>query len=159
MVMKMFESFNILFYKGDSILGRLIKYVTKGKYSHCVFLLDQFHCLETSWNNPSVIKHFDYRYKDYDIYRLNVELNENQKQLILKYITEHIEVGYDFIFLISRLFHIVFGTKILNSKRTVTCDELIYDAFKNAGIQLIKQDEMLTPSTLANSEFLEIKGL
>jgi hypothetical protein len=117
--------------------------------------LDHFHTLENAWNNPSVIKHFNYKYKDYDIYKLNIRLTDLQKQLILQYITEHIESGYDFKFLLSRGLHLLFGTKIINSKKTFTCDELIVEAFKVAGIKLIENDVMLTPSTLAESKYLE----
>lgn len=151
----MFQPFNLLFYRGNSLFGKVIRFLSKGKYSHVCMLLDQFHTLETSWNNPSVIKHFDYRYKDYDIYRLNVRLNEYQKQLILQYITEHIEVGYDWTYLITRGLHALFGTKVINSKKYLTCDELVVEAFKVASIHLIEKDVILTPSTLAESKYLE----
>lgn len=151
----MYQPFSLLFYKGDSLLGKVIRFVSNGKYSHCALLLDQFHTLETSWKNPSVIKHFDYKYKDYDIYKLNIRLNEYQKQLVTQYITEHIEIGYDWKYLLSRLGYFLFGTKIVNSKNTMTCDELIYESFKVIGVHLIEKDEILTPSTLSQSKYLD----
>lgn len=150
----MFQPYNILFYRGNSLLGKLIRIFSKS-YSHVAIILDQFHTLETSWKNPSVIKHFDYKYKNYDIYRLNVRMDDYQKQLITQYITEHIETGYDWKFLLSRLCYFLFGTKIVNSKKYLTCDELIYEAFKVVGIHLIDEDEILTPSTLCQSRYLE----
>ena len=150
----MLEPYNILFYKGDSVIGRVIRVFSK-PYSHCAIILDQFHTLETTWNNPSVIRHFAYRYQDYDVYKLNIRLNNYQKQLITQYITEHISEKYDFLYLITRGLHLLFGTKIINSKNKLTCDELIYEAFKIIGIRLIENDEMLTPSSLAKSKYLE----
>lgn len=150
----MFQPYNILFYKGSSILGKLIRSISNGKYSHCSLFLDHIHTLETSWKNPSVIKHFNYKYKDYDIYKLNVRLTEYQKQLILQYITEHIKVGYDFPYLLTRALHLLFGTKVINSKKYLTCDELILESFKVAGIHLIEKDIILTPSTLSESKYL-----
>ena len=151
----MFQPFNILFYRGNSLLGRLIRKVSNGKYSHCSLILDHFHTLETSWKNPSVIRHFDYKYKDYDIYKINVRLTEYQKQIILQYIIEHVETGYDYKFLVTRFFRLLFGTKVMNSKKYLTCDELIVEAFKVAGIHLIEKDELLTPSTLSRSKYLD----
>lgn len=152
--MNMSQPFHLLFYKGESLLGKIIRFVSSGKYSHCSILLDQFHTLETSWNNPSVIKHFDYKYKDYDIYKLNIRLNEYQKQIITQYITEHIETGYDFLYLLTRGLHLIFGTKVINTKKYFTCDELIYEAFKVIGISLIEKDEILSPSTISKSKYL-----
>jgi hypothetical protein len=37
----------------------------------------------------------------------------------------------------------------------MTCDELIYEAFKRVGIHLIDEGEILTPSALAKSKYLE----
>jgi hypothetical protein len=37
----------------------------------------------------------------------------------------------------------------------MTCDELIFESFKVVGIHLIEKDEILTPSTLAKSKYLE----
>lgn len=148
------QSFDLLFYKGNGWIDTVIRDVSKGEYSHCAIILDQLHTLETSWKNPSVIKHFKYKKGDYDVYRLTIELDDNQKQSILNYITEHIENGYDFIYLISRGLHLLFGTKVINSDKYFTCDELVVDAFKEAGIDLTEVDDNLSPSTLAKSKYL-----
>lgn len=150
----MYQQFNLLFYKGNGLIDRLIKEVSHGSYSHCAMFLDQFHTLETSWNSPSVIRHFDYKKGEYDIYKLNIELTEQQKQIISEYIVEHVENGYDFLYLLSRGLHLIFGTKIYNSPKYYTCDELIVDAFKEVGINLHEVDADLSPSTLANSKYL-----
>lgn len=151
----MLQPYFFIFYRGNSLLGKIIRFISNGKYSHCAIMLDQFHTLETAWNKPSVITHFSYRYKDYDIYRLKVKLTECQKQIILQYITEHISVGYDYKYLITRFFHLLFGTKIINSKNRYDCDELICEAFKSVGINLIEDGELLTPSVLSESKYLK----
>jgi uncharacterized protein YycO len=151
----MYQPFNILFHKGNSFIARLIRKISSGNYSHTTMLIDSIHCLETSWKNPSIIKHFNYRYKSYDMYRLNVQLTDMQKQIILQYITENIRTGYDWKYLFSRAGHLLFGTPIKNSKKYLTCDELIYEAFKLARIKLIEDGVVLTPSSLSKSKYLE----
>lgn len=150
----MYQPFQLLFYKGNSLIGILIRKVSHSRYSHVTLILDYLHTLETSWNNPSVIKHFNYKYKSYDVYELNVQLTQYQKQIVLQYITEHILTGYDWIYLLTRGFNILFGTKIINSKKYLTCDELTYEAFKKIGINLIQEDEMLSPESLSRSKYL-----
>lgn len=151
----MYQPFDILFFKGDTIIGKLIRFVSKSEYSHVCMFLDQFHTLETAWNKPSIINHFSYKYRDYDIYRLNVQLNDYQKQIILQYITERINYKYDWLYAITRGLNLLFGTKIINSKNRFDCDELIYEAFKRVGIQLVENGEMLTPSVISKSKYLE----
>lgn len=149
----MFQPFQLLFYKGNSLVGKLIRLFSKD-YSHCAMFLDQFHTLELAWNKPSVIAHFAYKKKSYDVYQLNIQLNDEQKQIILQYITNNIKSGYDWIFLITRMFYLIFGTPIKNSKKTKTCDEMIVDAFRQIGIHLVDESTLLTPDSLSKSIYL-----
>jgi hypothetical protein len=44
--------------------------------------------------------------------------------------------------------------KIRNNKYRYTCDELIIEAFRYAGISLLKDGIVLTPQSLSESEML-----
>lgn len=148
--------FNIIFYKGDSLVSRFIRKITRSKeYSHCAFLLDDgFHCLELAWNNPCVVKHFKYKSHEYDTYELKFELSEKQIQELKRYIIKYLNSGYDFKYLITRGLNFLLGTPIKNSKRTMTCDELIVESFRHIGINLIDGDVVMTPELLSESKLL-----
>lgn len=116
--------------------------------------LDSHHLLETAWNNPSVIRHFSYKRNTYDVYKVNAYMTESQKEIILNHIKQNIRVGYDFIYVITRGLNILFGTKIINSKKFKACDELIVEAFEKAGINLHDKTVILTPDSLSKSKYL-----
>lgn len=125
----MFKPFTFLFYKGNSLISKIIRVISKGKYSHVCLILDDLHTIECSWCHPVVIKHFKYKSKSYDVYRLNIDLTDEQKEIIFNFIKQNIDSGYDWKFIISRGLHLLFGTKVVNSKKRYNCDELIVDAF------------------------------
>lgn len=117
-------------------------------------MLNDWHSLESAWNNPCVIKHFEYKKCDYDIYELRVNLSEDDKIKIKKYIFDNLNSGYDYSYLITRGLNYLIGTPIINSKKTLTCDELVVEAFKSIGIRLVTDDDKLSPETLSNSKLL-----
>lgn len=149
------REFNIIFYKGNSLISKLIKFISKSKkYSHVALMLNEWHSLESAWNNPCVISHFNYKKCDYAIYELRVNLSENDKIKIKKYIFDNLNSGYDYLYLISRGLNFIFNTPVINSKKTLTCDELVVEAFKSIGIILVDDDIKLSPENLSKSKLL-----
>src|SRR5690606_17256948 len=93
--MKRYQPLDLLFYKGNSILARLIRYISKSEqYSHCSIFIDHLHLLETSWKQPNVIAHFGYRYTEYDVYRINLELTEDQKTAVMEFLQQRVNRSY-----------------------------------------------------------------
>lgn len=151
----MSSPFLILFYKKSGIVDNLIRWITHGKYSHCALIFpDRLHSLELSYKNPTVIKHFNYSKKSYDMYRLNIDLSQEDIYKINDFIIRKIESGYDFKYLLSRGCNLLFGTKIVNSKNKYTCDEMIVESFKQIGINLVDDNVFLSPDSLSQSKYL-----
>lgn len=150
----MFPPFSFIFYKKSGLISNLIKWFTKGKYSHVALVIDELHTLELSWKSPTAIKHFEYPKNSYDVYILSYPLSQEQKVKIMEFIKQNINTKYDWIYVLSRGLNLLFGTKIINSSDRFNCDELIVEAFRYVGIELITNDNKLTPDELANSKYL-----
>ncbi|MGD6897101.1 hypothetical protein [Bacillus infantis] len=150
----MFQPFTFIFAKSDSLISKMIRKISKSKYSHVAMTLDSLHTLELTWKLPCVINHFSYSLDRYEVYQLNFELTEEQKKIIKDFIKINIASGYDTKFVISRGMNLLFGTKIRNSEHLYSCDELIVDAFAQIGIELLDKDVFLTPDSLSKSNYL-----
>jgi hypothetical protein len=143
-----------IFYKGESLVGKLVKSVSKSEYSHISLLLDDFHCLELNYKSPTSIQHFSYPRGSYHLYRLNIVLNNYQLTQLNRFIRNRISTKYDWKYIISRGLNFIFGTPIINSKGRYNCDELIIEGFKSLGVSLIEDDVKLSPETLSKSSKL-----
>ena len=150
----MLKPFDIIFYKGETPIARIIKKLTKSEYSHCALAIDQLHLIQLDWKNPISIQHLSYLLGQYDVYRINVELTEEEKEKIVLFIRERLSTTYDWKLIFSRFFNILFGTKIISSDHLYNCDELIISAMRHVGINLIEDDVKMTPDTLSKSKLL-----
>jgi hypothetical protein len=143
-----------LFYSGTSLIGKIIRRTTNSKFSHVALLLDDFHCLELDYKSPTSIKHFRYPKGSYHLYKLNIHLTEQEIKRLNVFIRNNISTKYDWKFIFSRALNIFFGTLIINSKDRYNCDELIVEAYRFIGINLIEEDVKLSPETLSKSDKL-----
>lgn len=151
------QEFDLIFYKGDGFISKIIKKVTKSPYSHVALVLDNYHILEADWKRPLSIRHISYRSQEYDIYRVK-GLTEEQKEKLRRYINETISAGYDLKLVLSHLFKYFFKGKLLNSPSRYDCSEWITLAFLYAGIELLpsKQPFEVTPADLSKSPRLKL---
>jgi hypothetical protein len=143
-----------IFYKGESLIGKFVKSVSKSEYSHVSLLLDDFHCLELNYKSPTSIQHFSYPEGSYHLYKLNFVLREYQLEKLNRFIRNNISTKYDWKFIVSRGLNLLFNTPIINSKGRFNCDELIVEAFKSIGINLIGEGTKLSPEALSKSDKL-----
>lgn len=146
--------FSIVAYKGTSLISRLIRMFTKSEYSHVSLMLDDYHCLESNYKTPTSLQHFQYKKGSYDVFVLNEELSDEQKHHISKFIIGRINLKYDWIYIISRFFNIILGTKLYSDPKRYNCDELIVEAFSSIGIDLINEGVKLSPESITNSSKL-----
>ncbi|MGI2327566.1 hypothetical protein [Planococcus sp. YIM B11945] len=150
----MLEQFDLIFYKGETPIARAIKRLTNSEYSHVAMVIDPLHLVQLDWKTPVSIQHLAYPISQYDTYRLKTALTDEEKVKVILFMREWISTGYDWKLIFSRFFNILFGTPIISSVKRYNCDELIVDAFRHVGVNLIKDDVKMTPDTLAKSELL-----
>ena len=150
----MLEPFDLIFHKGETFIARIIQKLTNSEYSHVAMVIDALHLLQSDWKTPVAIQHLAYPVAEYDIYRLRIPLTDLEKQAVLLFIRQRISAGYDWKLIFSRFFNILFGTPIISSVHRYNCDELIIDAFRHVGINLIEEDVSMTPDTLSKSQLI-----
>lgn len=151
------QEFDLIFYKGDGFISKVVKKVTDPPYSHVALVLDSYHLVEANWKNPLSIRHISYPKWDYDIYRVE-GLTEQQKKKLRRYINETIGAGYDYKLVLSHLFKYFFKGKLLNSPSRYDCSEWVTLAFLYAGIELLpnKKPFEVTPTDLSKSPMLKL---
>jgi hypothetical protein len=140
-----------------TLVSRLIQLIGSIKYSHSAMTMPslKYHTLESSYKNPTVIRHFSYPKGEYDIYKLKFDLSENELKKLEWFILHNISSGYDWRFLLSRALNKLIGTPITNSLERFNCDELIVAGIKYAtGIDLVDSYDGLTPESLSKSKHL-----
>lgn len=150
----MLTPFNIVFHKGKTPIARIIRLLTKSSYSHCALVIDTLHLIQLDWKTPTTIKHLEYPLGNYDVYELTINLTEEEKRKIIRFIRDRISTSYDWKLIFSRFFNILIGTPIVSSESKYNCDELIVDALRSVGINLIEKDVKMTPDTLSKSKQL-----
>ena len=152
----MLQPFNIIFHKGKTPIARFIRLLTRSKFSHCAITIDSLHLIQLDWKTPVTLDHFAYPLGQYDVYEVITPLSDIEKQMISRYMRDRISTTYDWKFILSRFFNITLGTPIISSKKKYNCDELILEAFRHIGVNLIEDDVKLTPDTLSKSKLLRV---
>ncbi|WKA53853.1 hypothetical protein [Planococcus shixiaomingii] len=150
----MLQQFDLIFYKGETPIARLIQRLTNSEYSHVAMVIDSLHLIQLDWKTPVSIKHLAYPIGQYDVYRLKVALTDQEKAKVFFFIREWISTGYDWKLIFSRFFNILLGTPIISAADRYNCDELIVDAFRHVGVNLLERDVQLTPDALSKSKLL-----
>lgn len=133
------QPFDIIFYKGNSIISKTIRYFTVSTYSHVGLVLDDLHIVEIDWKFPLKIRHLQYKSNNYDVYRVKV-LTNTQKEKMLEFISLKLNTEYDhwenFRFLLWKYFKI----KTKDDIDKFNCIEFVVDCFKYAGVNLSDKD-------------------
>jgi uncharacterized protein YycO len=146
------KPFDLLFYKGNSIVSKVIKYFTGSTYSHVGLVLDGLHIVEIDWKFPLKIRHLKYNSRNYDIYRID-NLNEKQKEKMLEFVNFKLNTEYDHWENIRFLLWKFFKIKTKDDIDKFNCIEFIVDCFKYAGISLSDKD-IVSFDDLINSGML-----
>jgi len=145
--------YDIILSKDNSIISRIIKYLTKSEYSHVSIMVDACYIAESIGFESVQIKRF---YEtDYDVFRV-VGLTDEQKEKIGEFIIQNLNHKYDYFRLISMAFHIIFKWNVVNISKWYTCDEFVLLSFLNANIDLLpdKDIDEITPNDFASSDML-----
>lgn len=140
----------IALFKSSGPIASLIKWQTDSKYSHAALLFDDeelgMKLLAESVAGKGVIaRNFE---KDEDVDLYNVFLSEEEGEAVAHYVASQIGKGYDY-----------WGVLRFISRRRLPendkwfCSELVFEAFKQAGINLLARVEswQVSPGLLSYS--------
>lgn len=151
------EPYDILLFKGTSIISRIIEDVTKSKYSHVALSLgDNFHIAE-AMPRGIMIDHLADLPSGYDVYRYKGNLTDEQKNKLHEFVYLKISTKYNYEELFSALLEEEFGIEFPIVKGKLICSQFVYLTFLYIGIDLLPNYKgVVTPGDLSGSELLEI---
>lgn len=149
------QPYDILLFKGTSIIGRLIEGISHSQYSHAALSLgNNFHLAEAT---PSGIRidHLADLPSGYDIYRYKHELNQKQKTKLHEFVYLKIATPYNYEELFSALLEEEFNIEFPVVKGKLICSQFCYYAFLYIGIDLLEgHNGIVTPGDLGDSKLL-----
>jgi len=137
---------DIILFKPNSWIGRLIAKLTKSEYSHAAVIFDVVFgepvLLEIDWTKSRLVT-LSALERDYNVYGVaGMEDKSNQKSFQNNIITsnKYLNKGYDYLQLFSTARKIIFKTEsILNIDDKYLCSEIIDRAYHDIGIDLVKK--------------------
>ena len=127
----------IVFYKGNSFVDKCILFFSRGGYSHCSIILDDDSRIEAK---PFTRVHkcnsiVDGINSKCHIDVFNVETTEEQYIIIKDFLTKQIGKKYDYLSILG--FVLYTSENGRKAYRHWICSELVFVAFKQAGINLL----------------------
>ncbi|WP_139491803.1 hypothetical protein [Brevibacillus dissolubilis] len=139
------QRFDLLFVKGESVIGRTIRRVTGSPYSHVAIVLDPWHVAETDWRYPLKVRHLNYPRGTYDVFRYQGELFHTQMMAMDDFLHMHISTPYDLVQTVTNGLNLLCGTPVINDHGRMNCTEFAARMFGAAGV--------LMPAVITPGEF------
>lgn len=147
---------DIVFFKGESLISKIISKLTKSPYTHVAVVIMNEVILESDRFIETRLRPLH----DDEIYTImRCELNSAQKEMIIANSINFIGKKYDYLQIAKWFFKLTFnfdGKGLVNNANRVYCSELVDILFKSVGIDLLpdKQDGDVLPSDLLKSPLL-----
>lgn len=148
---------DIVFVRGKGIVGSIVKYATKSKYSHVALAVSEKHVVEIDWKYDVRIRELEHL--NYDIYSLNRDLTIEEEISIINFVYSLLGRKYDFLKIVSLILELTFkarGKLLFNNKNKLICSDIIDLAFQNIGVDLVPdhKEQDVTPQELCLSRDL-----
>lgn len=163
------KSCDILLYKGTGAVSKLIQWKTTSAYSHVSVVVDgeMSLAIESNTGSQSGVRALDLRKLDakiVDVFRIKKE-NGFKPEQVISYLVSCLGCKYDYpgVFYLG-LLKVLGQQKKANEwqiKKDYFCSELVYEAFKSAGLDIVPQigsSETTSPGDIAKSPILQLIG-
>ena len=146
----MLQQFDLLFYKGDGFVSKIVRRLSGSKYSHVSVYIGNGRVAEIDWKYKLSIKQCEYNEKNVDVYRYKKDICFCQRHLMLKFLYDSINSKYDFLEVIDLLIYKFTGIKIRNDEDKYICSSWVNCLFEAGDITLC-EDELLFPEDLISN--------
>lgn len=151
-----FEEIEIGLYKRNNLVSKIIRFLTRGQYSHSAIKINNFVfeakefnrvCESTDW----IIKKGD----SIDIYA--IEIPSSEKLKLANFLGQQIGKKYDYMMVLGFLFFVTSEKR--RSRGKWFCSELIFAALKKINVIILNNVEAwkVHPSELSYSPLLKYK--
>jgi len=150
------QPYDILLYKGASIIAKAIQFVTKSEYSHCAISLNEDFHLAEALDKGIMITHLQDLPSGYDVYRYKETLTNEQKDKLHEFILLKVSTKYNYEEIFAELLHKELGLHIPVVDGKLICSQFVYMAYLYCGIELLPnfKDCIVSPADLSKSELL-----
>lgn len=153
----MIKTGDVLLVKGNGVISKLIKLVTRSKYSHVSLAISDTYVIEIDWKYRLQIRPIEY--KSFDVYRLNRDLTNEDLFKMLDYAYSLIGTKYDFSKIVSLFFEMIFGKRgkmLFNNPSKYICSDIVDLAYQQIGIDLVEKygEQDVTPDDISKSKQL-----
>jgi len=153
----MISKCDLIFYRGNGLISKSIRFLSNSKYSHIGLILDKFHVLEIDWKYKSKIRHISYKKENYDVYEY-VGLTNLQKYKIINYTYNIIGRKYSHYENFRTLLYLWLRIKLSDDTQHQNCVELTVDAYKNgANIDLINNKDIVIFEDILKNPRIQLK--
>lgn len=143
------HDYKIVFYKDDSFIAKIIKFVTRSKYCHVSILIDDMFVYETNMFEKSHICIFDYDANKHDVYELNGEVSDYNAR---KFMASHLGNSYDYMEIIKILFK---TNKLKDKDNQYICSSLVLEFIRKCtDIKLDSGVKIVSPQDLIDLEVI-----
>lgn len=151
----MLNQFDLLFYKGDGLISRIVRRLSGSKYSHVSVYLGNGRVVEIDWKYKLSIKDCEYNDSNVDVYRYKRDIDGYQKYFMFKFLYNSINTKYDFIEVLDLLIYKFLGIKLRDDCDKYICSSWVNCLFKEGEITLC-EDELLFPDDLISNKLIPI---
>lgn len=124
----------VAFYLGNGFISKSIEFFTRSPYSHVAILWEDGSVFE-AWPIKGVVhsKSLGSLHKKTEIDIFEVKTTPEQDQVILKFLNDQLGKGYDYLGFLGFVFNWT------GERKKWFCSELVFEAFKIAGIFLLER--------------------
>lgn len=147
---------DVMLMRGKGILSWLIRYFSKGNYSHCACYIGHGLCVESSFWGVQVNQ--TTKHEEYDVY-YRPDATPEQLQDAVGWMLNRVGAGYDFMGFFGIFRSIVLRKKSnpWDDKSRYWCSELLADGYINAGINIEVEHDTWKVSPQGLADVLELR--
>ena len=153
-----FKSCDIISTYDNSIISKLIRYISKSIVSHTAIMYDKNFVIESWISGVRIVNIEDFK-KRCNFFVSRCELTDQQSEVITNYLRNKYKSKYDLLQLFTIALHKIFGIKILNNHQKYICSELVWEAYDKAGVEIapqVDESDDVTPVDLITSKALKV---
>lgn len=134
------QSYDIIFFKSENLIGKLISIFTKSEYCHVGILMPtKDEIFDINFGKPSGISKL--KTKNISVYRVNDEINNYEAQ---KWISENTNLKYD----LGEILRYVFGFNRKDNDNDFICSTLVLDFIDNCTQMDVSNIHIVVPQDL-----------
>jgi len=157
---------DLILVKHRSLLGRLIRKITKSNFNHVGIFIDDDRVIEAKFSGVVVTPFATLQRAkrrdilDFEVYRIK-NVKKEQIEIMVNFIGSQVGRKYDFVQFFSLglmlLFHITRRVEPIDIRRRWICSELVAEGAYLAGIRFHENidPDNITPEDIASSSLVE----